>query len=240
MVETVRSELSEGILTIILDDPDTRNAIGAPQYIALADELIKATEKDAIRAVVLTATGEVFSSGAARRGEAKPADGTNTSGKNKLPPVVYFLRALVNLNKPMIGAVNGPAVGLGATMLLHCDLMYVVPHVSLSFPFVDLGLSPEAASTMILPRLLGHARTAELFFLGKKLSAEEMVIFGIANEIVSDERCLSYAQSKAAIIASKPERAVQLTKKLLDRTNESYKDRMKAEAVALVELLPKP
>jgi enoyl-CoA hydratase/carnithine racemase len=156
-------------------------------------------------------------------------------------PVARFLHALVDLDKPLVAAVEGRAVGIGVTMLLHCDLVYAAADAKLSMPFVNLALVPEAASTLLLPRLVGHPRAAEMLFFGEPFDAVVAKELGLVNAVVPAAEVVEYAQGRARALADKPIEALRQTKRLLKAPlREETRARMRAEAAAFVERLASP
>ena len=196
MSDSILSHTDAGLLTLRLDRPQKKNALTREMYAALADALLAADADERVRAVLLTGSSECFTSGN-DVGDflARPPEGES--------PALCFMRALFNLRKPVVAAVAGPAVGIGTTLLLHCDLVYVSRDARLQMPFVKLGLCPEFGSSRILPRLLGQTRAAQLILLGEAFSGEQAVAWGIANE------CLEGGE---ATLARAEEVARQLTR----------------------------
>jgi enoyl-CoA hydratase/carnithine racemase len=181
MNEHLHIDREQGLLTLRLNRPDKKNALTRAMYGALADALNQADQDKSVRAVLLTGGEQCFTSGndVADFIQAPPSD-LNSS------EVFLFMRALFDFSKPVVAAVSGPAVGIGTTLLLHCDLVYVSRDALLKMPFVNLGLCPEYGSSLILPRLLGHARAAELLLLGQSFTGEQAAEWGIANQALED------------------------------------------------------
>ena len=156
-------------------------------------------------------------------------------------PVMLFLAQLLEMEKPLVAAVNGPAVGVGTTMLLHCDLVYVARSARLQMPFVNLGLSPEAASGYLLPAMMGHQNAAELLLLGETISGERAAQLGIANAVYEDDEYLQAALEKAARLAAQPAASVRLTKRLLkDAGREVVRAQMQTEGGLFAQRLGSP
>lgn len=170
-----------GLLTLRLNRLSKKNALTRAMYSAMAEVLNQADRDKSVRAVLITGGEQCFTSGndVADFIQAPPSD-LNSS------EVFQFMRALFDFSKPVVAAVCGPAVGIGTTLLLHCDLVYVSRDAALKMPFVNLGLCPEYGSSLILPRLLGHARAAELLLLGQGFSGEQAAAWGIANQALED------------------------------------------------------
>lgn len=166
MSEHLHIERDGGLLTLRMHRPDKKNALTRAMYAAMAEMLDEAERDPSVRVVLLTGSEACFTSGndVADFIQAPPT-GLNSE-------VFQFMRALFEFSKPVVAAVAGPAVGIGTTLLLHCDLVYVSRDAQLKMPFVNLGLCPEYGSSLILPRLLGHARAAELLLLGQAFTGE--------------------------------------------------------------------
>jgi enoyl-CoA hydratase/carnithine racemase len=180
MSEHLLVEREEGLLTLRLNRLPKKNALTRAMYSGMAEVLDLADRDGSVRAVLITGGEACFTSGndVADFIQAPPA-GLNSE-------VFQFMQALFEFAKPVVAAVSGPAVGIGTTLLLHCDLVYVSRDASLKMPFVNLGLCPEYGSSLILPRLLGHARAAELLLLGQGFSGEQAAAWGIANQALED------------------------------------------------------
>ena len=180
MSEHLLIERDGGLLTLRMHRPDKKNALTRAMYTSMAETLDQAERDPSVRAVLLTGGEDCFTSGndVADFIQAPP------SGLNS--EVFHFMRALFDFSKPVVAAVAGPAVGIGTTLLLHCDLVYVARGAQLKMPFVNLGLCPEYGSSLILPRLLGHARAAELLLLGQSFTGEQAAAWGIANQALDD------------------------------------------------------
>ncbi|MGE8359876.1 enoyl-CoA hydratase [Pseudomonas sp.] len=181
MNEHLQVEREGGLLTLRMNRPDKKNALTRAMYSGMAEVLEQADQDRTVRAVLLTGSQGCFTSGndVADFIQAPP------SGLNS--EVFQFMQALFAFSKPVVAAVSGPAVGIGTTLLLHCDLVYVSRDATLKMPFVNLGLCPEYGSSLILPRLLGHARAAELLLLGTPFTGEQAAAWGIANQALEDE-----------------------------------------------------
>lgn len=205
-----------GILTLTFNRVDKKNAITAAMYAALADAMNEAERDDGIRVVVLQGHEQVFTAGNDLGDFLKnPPD---TSGDKAEPaPVVRYLEALRTFSKPLVAAVAGPAVGIGTTMLLHCDLVYAADNAAFSLPFVNLGLCPEAGASLLLPALVGYPRAAEKLMLGEPFYAEEAVEMGLINRILPPNEVNAYAQAQAAKLAAKPMASLRATKALMKK-----------------------
>lgn len=222
------------IAELRLNRPDKKNAITAAMYAALAEALEAAAADDQIRVVTILANGDIFTSG------NDIADFMAAPPLDMDQPVFRFLRAISSFPKILVAGVSGQAVGIGTTMLLHCDLVVAAEGASFTMPFVDLALVPEAASTMLLPRLIGPQRAANHLILGEPIDAESAVRYGLATELVPQERLQARVQEIATRIAAKPPEAVRLAKALLKAPEESVPARMAREAEAFAGRLTSP
>jgi enoyl-CoA hydratase/carnithine racemase len=226
MTDHILSARDGAILRLTFNRPEKKNAITAAMYAALADGLVAADRDEGVRAVVFSSHGDVFTSGNDiadfMAGAATPADGSK-------PAVFRFLEAIATAEKPLIAAVQGPAVGVGVTMLLHCDLVYAAERATFHTPFVDLGVVPEAASSLLLPQIAGHQRAAEMLIAGKKIGAERAREFGFVNEVVAADALEETALAAARAIAEKAPAAMKLTKRLMKGDRAPVLARMKEE-----------
>lgn len=180
MSEYLHIERDGGLLTLRMHRPDKKNALTRAMYAGMAEVLDQAAADPSVRVVLLTGGEQCFTSGNDVDDFIQaPPTGLNSE-------VFQFMRALFEFPKPVVAAVAGPAVGIGTTLLLHCDLVYVARDAQLKMPFVNLGLCPEYGSSLILPRLLGHARAAELLLLGEAFSGQQAAEWGIANQALDD------------------------------------------------------
>ena len=221
------------VLHLALDRPEKKNALTRAMYARLADALEEAQDDAGVRAVVLSGRGGVFTGGN-DLGDfmMDPPTGPDS-------PTFRFLRAAAGFAKPLVAAVSGPAIGIGTTILLHCDLAYAAPDAHFKMPFVDLGLVPEAASSLLLPRVAGMARAAELLLLGESFSAETAREIGLVNAVVADPT--AHALERAAALADKPPAAVRQSKALLKReTADAVGETMAREGALFMERLASP
>ena len=209
--EHIQRKLSDGILTLCINRPDKKNALNLAMYQALADGLREADGDDSVRVILINGGADCFTSG------NDLADFLSAPPTGPESPVMQFLFAINETRKPLIAAVHGLAVGIGVTMLLHCDLVYAGSGATFQMPFVNLGLCPEAGSTLLLPRIMGHQRAAELLLLGEAFGAEKAHSLGIVTEVCADDTVLATAEKRAAQLVKQPAAALRLTKKLLKR-----------------------
>jgi enoyl-CoA hydratase/carnithine racemase len=220
----------DGVRHVVLDRADKKNALTVAMYAALADAIVSAS-KDDVGAVLISARGSVFTAGNDLRDFLdQPPHGDDA-------PVFHFLQGLMQTDVPIVASVRGAAVGIGTTMLLHCDVVYAAPNANFRVPFVDLGLVPEAASSVLLPRRIGRARTGAAIFLGEPIDAQTALTAGLISAIVADEELDAKAEAAARAIAAKPREAVRETKRLMNYDREANLETMRREGVAFRERL---
>ncbi|MBW2941361.1 enoyl-CoA hydratase-related protein [Zhongshania aquimaris] len=208
----ILTSLSENILTITLNRVQKKNALSYAMYDSLIQLLNDAEENRGIKVVILTASGDYFTAGndiGAFQNSAEMPYNEKSS--------FHFMNTLASFKKPIIAAVNGHAIGIGVTLLLHCDLIYASDSCSFKMPFLTLGLVPEFASTMILPERLGRAKAVELLMIGDQFDSNQAVSLGIVNKALPADELLSYAYHNAQILASKPTAALLATKRLMTK-----------------------
>lgn len=234
-MEHILTERRDGVLHIRFNRPDKKNAITAAMYQALAHALRHAERDNAVRVALLYGTPEVFTAGNDLH------DFLAAPPRTIEAPVFQFLRAISEFPKPLVAAVSGLAVGVGTTMLLHCDLVYCTPEARFSLPFVNLGLSPEAGSSYLLPRLAGYHRAAELLMLGEPFSAATAKEIDLVNAIVPAEALLDTAVATAQKLAAKPAASLRETKSLMKQAlQRAVKQSMTDESEAFKERLDSP
>src|SRR4051812_6519703 len=221
MTEHVRSDITNGVLTLTLNRPEKKNALTRDMYQALGDAIDGAAPDADVRCVLIQAEGDIFTAGndlgdfaainrAEPAGQGPPLDGSRDRRLGN-----PLLNALARTSTPIVAAVNGRAVGIGTTMLLHCDLVFVSDDALLTTPFVNLALVPEAASSLTLPARIGHVRAFSMFVLGEPVDAVKAVAWGIANASCPPSELRARARSAAEAIAARPASAVTLTKGLM-------------------------
>jgi enoyl-CoA hydratase/carnithine racemase len=208
----VRAEHAGGIARIALDRPEKKNAFTEEMYRGLGEALAAAAAAAEVRAVLLHGTRECFSAGNDLADFLKP----RAAGQE--PAAAQLFRTLPSLAKPIVAAVAGPAIGIGCTLLLHCDLVYAAQNARFQLPFVPLGIVPEFGSTLLLPLLAGYQRAAELMLLGEPFSAEQARAAGIVNAVVPVAEVLEIAERRARALAALPPESIRLTKALLKST----------------------
>src|ERR1700677_4066586 len=192
-----------------MNRPEKKNALTRAMYAALAEAIEAADANPGIRVITLTGVGDAFTSG----NDVK--DFVDAPAMGRDGPVMRFLSAIADARKPLIAGVNGLAVGIGVTLLLHCDLAYAAQGAYFQLPFVNLGVVPEAASSLLLPRMAGHHRAAELLFFGNAFDAEAARQCGLVNSVHPSDALGEVLAERAAALAAKPPQALRLTKELL-------------------------
>jgi enoyl-CoA hydratase/carnithine racemase len=210
MAEHIVVSVENRILTVRLDRLEKKNALTRGMYLGMIEALKQADADPNVRVVLITGTEACFTAGndLVDFANAKPGE---TS------PAILYLQTLAAAQKPVIAAVGGVAVGIGTTMLLHCDLVYASSDARFQLPFVNLGLCPEAGSSTLLPALMGHRKAAELLYFGEPFTAGTAHELGIVNTVLASNELLTMAKEKARQLAEKPPAALRITKALLKR-----------------------
>jgi enoyl-CoA hydratase/carnithine racemase len=213
VTDQIQTELAGGVLTVTLARPEKKNAITQAMYDVLAEATVRARTDDAVRVLMFRGQGDSFSAG------NDIADfialGTQGGAPMTHTPVFHFLKALADLDKPAVAAVRGRAVGIGLTLLLHCDMVVVAEDALLSAPFINLALAPEAASSMLLPAVLGHQRAFELFALGEAIDGRTALAWGLANRAVPAGQVEAVAAELATKLAARAPNSIRKTKQLM-------------------------
>ncbi len=224
-----------GVLTLTLHRVDKKNSITVAMYAALADALEQATLDATVRAVVIQGHESVFSAG------NDIADFLNGPVATTDSPVFRFLRAISSFAKPIVASVCGPAVGIGTTMLLHCDLVYAGDNAAFSLPFVNLGLCPEAGSSLLVPQLMGYHRAAEALLLGEPFTAETALEIGLVNRVVPPHEANALAQRQARKLAAKPLSSLIETKRLMKKSHvAAVAEHMAEEGASFARMMREP
>lgn len=236
MESHVLREQADGVLTLTLNRPDKKNALTRAMYKTLGDAIDLAASDPQVRCVLIQAQGDIFTAGNDIGDFAATNANREGTGHWEGNPL---LAALARAKTPLVAAVQGRAVGVGVTMLLHCDLVFVSEDALLSTPFVNLGLVPEAASSLTLPARIGYARAFAMFVLGEAVTAQEAVAWGIANRAYARAELHAKAREAAVAVAARPPAAVALTKALM-RDPEALAQRMELEGGHFVAQLKSP
>ena len=234
MTDHIVATAADGVLEIRMNRPEKKNALSLAMYTAMTEALEAARRDSAIRVITITGAAGCFTSGNdVTDFLANPPGGSDS-------PVIRFLQTLIAADKPVIAAVNGLAVGIGVTMLLHCDLVYAAETATFQLPFVNLGLVPEAASSMLLPRSAGYHRAAEMLLLGERFDAATAVAAGLVNSLYPEPALAGVVKEKAAALAAKPPASIRMTKALMKRDVESVPARMAEEGKCFGQQLKSP
>jgi len=208
---SIKTATLNGVATVEIARPEKKNAITQAMYQQMADAINAAAADAGVRAVLITGQPGIFTSGNDIEDFMQRPPGTLES------PAFVFMKALMGCEKPVIAAVTGAAIGIGTTMLLHCDFVYVSDEARLAMPFVSLGLVPEFASSLIVPQLMGNARAAEKILLGDPFTGADAVEVGIANAVLPANEVVNHARRVAERFNALPPGAVRETKKLMRR-----------------------
>ena len=226
---------ADGVTSLTLDRVEKKNAITSTMYTALSDALDAAAADDEVRVVVIRGARSVFTAG------NDLADFLHDPPTGMDSPVMRFLTTIASFPLPLVAAVCGPAVGVGTTMLLHCDLVYASDDAMLLLPFVDLGLVPEAASSLLLPRQLGYHRAAEALLLGEPIAPAAALAAGLVNAVLPGDEVDDAALAVARRLAAKPASALRESKRLLKSGDQdAVRERIAQEAVVFARMLREP
>ncbi len=210
---SIKTATFNGVATIEIARPEKKNALTVAMYQAMADALNAAREDGAVRAVLITGQPGIFTSGNDVEDFLTRPPGQGSDSMDS--PVFRFMRALLDCDKPVVAAVTGAAIGIGTTMLLHCDFVYVSDEARLAMPFVALGLVPEYASSLVVPQLMGHRRAAEKLLLGDPFTPEQAVECGIASAVLPAGEVVAHARRVAERFNALPPGAVREAKQLM-------------------------
>jgi enoyl-CoA hydratase/carnithine racemase len=234
MAEHISVSVDGRVLTVRMEREEKKNALTRGMYVGLTEALHQAEGDAGVRVVLITGAGDCFTAGNdlvdfanARAGETSPA--------------IAYLHALAAAKKPVMAAVGGVAVGIGTTMLLHCDVVYAASSARFQLPFVNLGLCPEAGSSLILPALMGQRRAAELVFFGEPFDADTACRLGIVNEVLAADQLMAKVRARAQQLAEKPPAALRAAKELLKHGSaQAIADAMARETRQFAALLQGP
>lgn len=205
----ILTDLQDRVLTLRINRPDKKNALSQAMYTAMADVVEQAEQNPEVRVLLITGTDDCFSSGNDLQ------DFLNLPPTTPETPVLRFMLALARMRKPVVAALNGPAVGIGTTILFHVDLAYAGETTRFHMPFVNIGICPEYASTLLLPRNIGHVQAAELVMLAEPFTAARALECRLINGVLPDAEVLAHARAKAVKLAQQPPQALRTTKMLL-------------------------
>jgi len=235
---SIRTAILNHVLTIEIARPEKKNALTIDMYAAIAAALRSAVTDAGVRAVLITGQPGIFTSG----NDVEDFMQRPPKGEDGAP--FQFMKALSTCDKPVVAAVTGAAIGVGTTMLLHCDLVYVADDARLAMPFTSLGLVPEFASSLLLPQLIGRVKAAEKLLLGDPFTGPEAVELGIANAVLPASEVVNHARRMAERFNGLPPEAVRESKKLLRRAGaqgvHDVQEAIAAEAVVFGQRLASP
>jgi enoyl-CoA hydratase/carnithine racemase len=235
MTAEIRVTLQGAVTEIAFDRPARRNAITAAMYDALAAAIAEAGHDAGVRVVLVPGSSEAFTAG------NDIEDFASRPPQDEQAPVFRFLRAMSQARKPIVAAVNGPAIGIGTTMLLHCDLVYAAEDARFQLPFVSLGVVPEFASSYLLPLIAGYHRAAELLMLGAPFGPQKALECGFVTRVVPPAETLAAAREAAAKLAALPAKSVQTTKALMKAPHSAAVEaQLRVESQHFREMLQEP
>ena len=225
----IETEHKGAVLEIAINRPEKKNALTAEMYTALADAVDQGESDPAVRVILLYGKGEAFTAG------NDLADFMQRPWKGQaVPPAVRFIRTVAFASKPLVAAVHGLAVGVGTTILLHCDLVYAAQETRFMMPFVNLGIVPEAAATVLLPLMVGRQRATELFMLAAPFTAQRAYEMGLVNAVVDHDGLVPAALGAAQQLAEKPLGALLACKELMKRGFRAEVERALSEEVSVI------
>jgi len=233
MAELVTVAREGDVLVIRLNRPEKKNAMTRVMYDAVV-EAFAVADRDGLGAILIAGSGGSFMAG------NDLADFLAATERPDDLSAFHFITGLARLETPLVAAVDGVAVGVGTTMLLHCDLVYAAPTALFRLPFVDLGLVPEAASSLLLPRRVGLAKASELLLLAEPFDADEGFRIGLVNAVVPADRLFAHALEQAKKLAAKPRQAIAATRRLMRGNQAEILAAMERESIAFREALASP
>lgn len=235
MNESIRIGLADGVFHIQMTRPEKKNALTAEMYRTMADALAIADADPSVQVILISGAGGNFTAG------NDLADFLDKPPMDDGAPVYRFIEGFAKLEKPFVAAVEGVAVGVGTTLLLHCDLVYAGSAARFALPFANLGLTPEAASSLLLPLRTGHARAAEILLLGEVFSAQVAFELGIVNAVLADAQVLDHALERCRKLTTQPSASLRLTKQLMKRAQQALiRETMRVEAEVFRQRLVSP
>ena len=231
----IKFHIADGVATLAFDRPDKKNAITRAMYQSLADGLTSAANDKSVRTIVITGEGGIFTAG------------NDVEEFLKYPPqpgdshVTLFMNALRDAEKPVIASVSGMAIGIGTTLLMHCDLVYAAENARFAMPFTQLGLCPEFASSYLFPRLAGYQRAAEKLLLGEAFLADEAAQMGLVSKVMPADALSSFVAAQAAKLVALPAESLRITKQLMKKDRAAGVDAaMQDELQHFIRLLQEP
>ena len=233
-MSNINKIVSDGVMTLVLARPDKKNALTREMYQSLADGINAANHDESIKVVLLKGSDDCFTAGNDITDFANQGEGESVAETGA------FMAALLDCRKVVVAQVNGMAVGIGTTLLLHCDLVYCTLDAKFVMPFINLGLVPEFASSLVLPRLVGHRKASEWLMLGEAFGAEEACQFGLVNQVANSEEIGVKVDQICRTLASKPAFALSHTKSLMINESSEIRQQMNEEMDVFIEALSTP
>lgn len=232
MSDDIIVELVDGVQIIRINRPEKKNALTVAMYGAMKDALQSGDRSDDVAVHLITGTEGMFSAG----NDLSEFLAFATGGARKLE-AFEFLKTIAQIEKPLIAAVDGRAIGIGTTMLFHCDLVYASPSAEFSTPFVNLGTAPEGGSSLLVPRMMGYNRAFEMLCLGKSFDAEKACSAGLVNEIVAADELVEYAVQCGRLLATKPPESLRISRRMIRGETQEILDCMEGEIKIFTERL---
>lgn len=233
MSNSLKATVVDGVMEIVFARPEKKNALNREMYAAAIAALAEADGDPAVHAILFAAEGDLFTAGNDMEDFVRASMGAQELG------AVQFMEALALTQKPIVAAVHGAAIGIGTTMLWHCDLIYIAEDAKLTAPFVRLGIVPEAASSVLMPAHIGHAKSFAMFALGDGLTGKEAVAHGLANAALPAGQVAAAARKACALLKTAPIGALIAAKNLM-RDRDALIARIRKEAVVLAERVKSP
>lgn len=225
MTDNLKTSTANGVMEITIARPDKKNALTGAMYEGLIEALQTADTSDDIGAILISGEGDNYSAG------SDIGEFLSRINRTEKFPALRFIRQLAINETPVVAAVDGNSIGVGTTMLFHFDLIYASPNARFHMPFINLALVPEAASSLLVPARLGHAKAAELLLLGEPFDAATGVSLGLVNAVIDGKNLLNHAREKALQLAAKPREALRATRRLMRGDPDIMLQRIEAEAI---------
>jgi enoyl-CoA hydratase/carnithine racemase len=233
MSKHIKADIVGGTMEIVIARPEKKNALTSAMYRLMIEAIARAESDASVHAILFAAEGDMFSAGNDMEDFVRVSSGAQELG------AVQFMEAIALAQKPVVAAVHGHAIGIGTTMLLHCDLVYIAEEARLSAPFIRLGIVPEAASSLLMPARIGHTKAFAMFALGEAVSGKEAVALGLANAALPAGEVATAARKACAALAFVPPGALIAAKNLM-RDREQLLARIRKEAAVLAERVRSP
>jgi enoyl-CoA hydratase/carnithine racemase len=240
IIDEVIITRADAVQLLRINRPDKKNALTRPMYKALCDAIEEGDADPSIAAHVIAGTGGMFTAGNDIKDFLAAGSAPSEQGSGQVNEVMRFIRLLPVIKKPLIAAVDGIAIGIGTTLLFHCDLVYATPAATFATPFLDLGLVPEAGSSLLMPRLMGYQRSFEMLVMGETFNAERAREAGFVNAIVPTADLEKAALTAARRLSAKPPEALAIARRMLRGDVSEISKRVDEEAIAFTQRLKSP